>query len=308
MRTTFINTLCEMAEKDKRIWLLCADLGFSVLENFANRFSDRFVNVGVAEQNMAGLAAGLAMSNKLVFTYSMANFSTLRCLEQIRNDICYHNLPVKIVAVGGGFWYGAQGYTHHGIEDLAIISSLPNMVVAAPADSIEMRLVIYSVASDPRPCYIRLERCNEFVVHKKNPDFKIGKAIRLREGKDILLISTGCLLKEAIQAADIVKQNNISVGVWSMPFVKPIDRDAIIDSAKRYKFIITIEEGQIKGGLSSAVAQILAQMNSARATLLPLGISDNIFCNSYNHVSARKKAGLDACSLANRILDLYKLV
>lgn len=306
MRTTLIDALCEIAAKDERIWLLCADLGFSVLENFADRFPERFINVGVAEQNMAGIAAGLAMSNKIVFTYSIANFSALRCLEQIRNDICYHNLPVKIIAVGGGFWYGAQGYTHHGIEDLAIVSSLPNMVVVAPADSVETRLAIHSIISDPRPCYIRLERCNEFFVHENEPDFKIGKAIQLREGEDILLISTGCLLSEAMQAANIVEHNKILVGVWSMPFIKPIDRNAIIRSAKKYKVIITIEEGQIKGGLGSAVAEVLAEMDCARARLLRLGVSDNILCEGYTHVAARKKIGLDAATLAKRILELTK--
>lgn len=308
MRMTLVKILCEMAEKDKRIWLLSGDLGFSVLETFLHRFPDRFINVGVAEQNMAGIAAGLAMSNKLVFTYSLVNFSVLRCLEQIRNDICCHNLPVKIIGIGGGFWYGKQGYTHQGIEDLSIISSLPNMIVVAPADSMEMRLAMYSIASDPRPCYIRIERCDEFFIHNNKPDFQIGKAIELRKGKDILIISTGCLLEETIQAADILEKNDVVVGIWSMPFIKPIDRNAIIRSAEKYKVIITVEEGQIKGGLGSAVAEILAEMDGRRAKLLRLGIFDNILSEGYSQVALRRKMGLDAHNMARRVLELNKLI
>ena len=145
MRTAFIDTLCELAERDPRIWLLTADLGYSVLERFAARFPHRYINVGVAEQNLTGIAAGLARCGKIVFTYSIANFPTLRCLEQIRNDVCYHQANVKIVAVGGGFAYGTLGYTHHGLEDLGIMRTLPHMTVIAPGDPTETRLATSAV-------------------------------------------------------------------------------------------------------------------------------------------------------------------
>src|SRR5262249_13809462 len=140
MRAAFIKTLYELAERDERVWLLTGDLGFTVLEDFARRFPERYLNVGVAEQNMTGVAAGLARCGKVVFTYSIANFPTLRCLEQIRNDVCYHEANVKVVSVGGGFAYGAAGYTHHGVEDLGALRLLPGMTVVAPGDPVETRL------------------------------------------------------------------------------------------------------------------------------------------------------------------------
>ena len=151
MRTTFINTLLELADEDDRIYLLCGDLGYSVLEPFFERFPDRFINVGVAEQNMIGIAAGLAQSGYVVFCYSIANFPTLRCLEQIRNDVCYHDCNVNIVSVGGGVAYGAQGYSHHAVEDLAVMRALPNMVVAAPGDPLEVRSLTCALVNHPGP-------------------------------------------------------------------------------------------------------------------------------------------------------------
>src|SRR5438270_3981333 len=156
MRLSFIRSLCEAAGRDARVHLLTADLGYSVVEPFAAAFPKRFTNVGVAEQNLIGVAAGLALCGKCVFVYSIANFPTLRCLEQIRNDVCYHNLNVKIVAVGGGLAYGPQGYTHHGLEDLGVMLLMPNMTVVAPGDPIETRLATRAIAQKPGPCYLRL--------------------------------------------------------------------------------------------------------------------------------------------------------
>src|SRR5262249_54572532 len=161
----FINTLCTLAGQDERVWLLTADLGYSVLERFAARFPDRYVNVGVAEQNLIGIAAGLARCGKVPFVYSIANFPTLRCLEQIRNDVCYHEGNVKVVAVGGGLAYGAQGYTHHGVEDLAVLRVLPGMTVVAPGDPVETRLVTEAIARHPGPCYLRLGKDREPILH-----------------------------------------------------------------------------------------------------------------------------------------------
>jgi len=182
MRTAFIKTLCELAEQDERIWLLCGDLGYSVLEGFSSRFPNRFVNVGVAEQNMTGIAAGLALSGKVVFIYSIANFPVMRCLEQIRNDVCYHNLNVKIVTVGGGLTYGSLGYTHHGVEDIAVMRVLPNMTVIAPGDPVEARLATQAILNTPGPCYLRLGKAGEPVVHQIEPEFQVGKAISLQLG------------------------------------------------------------------------------------------------------------------------------
>jgi transketolase len=259
VRTSFIETLCELAAEDERIWLVAGDLGFSVLERFAERFPDRFVNAGVAEQNMTGLAAGLALSGSVVFTYSIANFPTLRCLEQIRNDVCYHRANVKVVAVGGGFTYGAQGYTHQGIEDLAILMCLPEMTVIAPGDPVEARLAARAVVEREGPCYIRLGRAGEPVVHTSEPPFEIGRAIRVRDGDDAALISTGGMLKRAADAHDVLLARGVAARVLSMHTLKPLDEQAVLQAAHETRAVVTLEEHNCHGGLGSAVADVLAQ-------------------------------------------------
>src|SRR5207302_4164775 len=184
-RTAFFKTLLEMAEHDDRVTLVVGDLGFGVVESFAQRFPKRFLNAGVAEQNMTGIAAGMALSGKVVFTYSIANFPILRCLEQIRNDVCYHNANDKIVAVGGGLAYGSLGSTHHATEDLAIMRALPRMVVVAPGDPVEVEQATRALRAHAGPCYLRLGRAGEPIIHSSGVAFKLGKAIRVREGRDV---------------------------------------------------------------------------------------------------------------------------
>lgn len=256
MRTAFIETLLEVAKQDERIWLVTGDLGYSVLEKFAHELPQQFVNVGVAEQNMIGVAAGLALAGKIVFTYSIANFPIIRCLEQIRNDVCYHGLSVKIVAVGGGFSYGAQGYTHHGIEDLAMMRVLPNMTVVAPADPVETRLATQAIVAHSGPCYLRLGRSDEPVVHQTSPEFVIGQAIKLQDGNDLTFFCTGGTLELVLAAAQHLAVSGCAAGVVSMPTIQPLDQIAILQAAKETGRIITVEEHGI-GGLSSAVSEVL---------------------------------------------------
>jgi transketolase len=259
MRTAFIDTLCELAAQDERIWLLTADLGYSVLERFATRFPDRYVNVGVAEQNLIGIAAGLARCGLVPWVYSIANFPTLRCLEQVRNDVCYHNGNVKIVAVGGGFAYGPHGYTHHGLEDLAILRSLPSMTVIAPADPVETRLATRAVAGRPSPCYLRLGKAREAVVHLQEPEFELGKALLARPGIDVTLISTGGMLEETLAVAARLEASGIEARVLSMHTIKPLDADAVRCAAEETGVVVTVEEHSITGGLGSAVAEVVAE-------------------------------------------------
>jgi transketolase len=276
MRTTFIETLCELAAHDERVWLLTGDLGYSVLERFAERFPARYVNVGVAEQNLIGLAAGLARCGKVPFVYSIANFPTLRCLEQIRNDVCYYDSPVKVVAVGGGFAYGAQGYTHHGIEDLAILRALPNLTVVAPADPVETRLATRALAAWPGPCYLRLGKANEPVVHTREPAFELGKAVPVRPGRDVTLISTGGMLKETVEVADRLAGEAIEARVLSMHTVKPLDADAVLRAARETGAIVTVEEHRLTGGLGSAVADVVAQGLTRPCCFRKFGIPDEL--------------------------------
>jgi len=277
MRTAFIDKLCEIAERNERVWLLTGDLGYSVLERFYNRFPERYINIGVAEQNMTGIAAGLALSGKIVFTYSIANFPTLRCVEQIRNDVCYHNADVKIVAVGGGLVYGAQGVTHHGTEDLAIMRALPNMTVVGPGDPVEAALATRAVVERPGPCYLRLGRAGEPTVHQTSPDFQIGKAITVRKGSAVTLIATGGMLYNTVQAADQLVQQGIKTRVLSMHTLKPLDVEAVKTAAQETGGIMAIEEHSVIGGLGSAVAEVLAETGNSHIAFKRVGIKD-AFC------------------------------
>ena len=259
MRTAFVETLTELAEHDSRIMLLVGDLGFGVVTDFAQRFPKQFLNVGVAEQNMAGVATGLALAGKVVFTYSIANFPILRCLEQLRNDACYHNANVVSVAVGGGFSYGALGMTHHGTEDLAIMRSLPRMTVIAPGDPLETREATKAAAAGIGPVFLRLGRAGEPVVHHDGISWELGKAISVRKGTDMTLISTGAMLHTAVAVADLVAELGIEARVLSMHTVKPLDHDTILEAAYETKYVATLEEHSILGGLGGAVAEVLAE-------------------------------------------------
>lgn len=295
MRTTFIQTLLELAGQDDQIWLLCGDLGYSVLEPFAARFPERYVNVGVAEQNMIGVAAGLALCGKQVFCYSIANFPVMRCLEQIRNDVCYHRLRVRIVAVGGGLAYGAAGYTHHGVEDLAVMRVLPHMAVLAPGDPVETRLATVALADWQGPGYLRLGKAHEPVVHTAEPAFRIGQAIQVRAGNDVSLISTGAMLESCRQAADYLAALGLSVRVLSMPSIQPFDGGVVQRAACETRAIVTVEEHGV-GGLGTVVAEALALVqHTARVLSLQLPAVPAAVAGS--QATLRANAGLDVMSI-----------
>lgn len=302
MRTAWIKSLTQEAAKNPNILLLTGDLGFAVIEEFRAKFPNQFLNAGVAEQNMTGIAAGLALSGKTVFTYSIANFTTLRPLEQIRNDICYHNANVKIVSVGGGFDYYSLGPTHHATEDLAIIRSLPNMTVLAPGDPVEAELATIAIIKHKGSCYLRLGKAP--IIHQKKPEFKIGKAITVKEGNDLTLISTGGMLADAIKTADLLKQQKINARVLSMHTIKPIDKQAIIKAACETKAIFTIEDHQITGGLGSAVAEVLSESKNNAIVFKRFGIPD-IFVKDIGSIEfIKKKLGLTAAQISKQIMKL----
>jgi transketolase len=300
MRNAFIKALEDEAEKNKDVFLLVGDLGYSVIENFQKKFPRQFLNVGVAEQDMTGIAAGLASTGKIVFTYSIGNFPTLRCLEQIRNDVCYHKLNVKIVAVGGGFHYGALASTHHATEDLAIMRSLPNMVVLAPGDRVESELATRAAIAWKGPCYLRLSNETR-LAHQSPLRFTIGKAITLREGEDLTIIATGSMLVTALDTADLLKENGISAAVISMHTLKPLDRKVIVWAAKKTKHIVTIEEHTIIGGLGGAVAETLFA-EDLHPKLDMVGINDSFPKVVGGRDYLRKKFGLIPQAIAKRIL------
>lgn len=261
MRALFNKTLCELAEKDKRIHMVLADIGYGEIEPFRDAFPERYYNVGVAEQNMTGVACGIAMEGNIAVTYSIANFPTLRCLEQVRNDVCYHNANVKIVIIGGGVSYGPLGMSHHSTEDIAIMRALPNMVVEVPCDNYEAEAATKAMIEYNGPFYYRCGYKGEKDIHSGPIDFKIGKANTVLEGSDITLMFAGPIGINVLNAAQLLKKEGINCKVVSMHTIKPIDREAIIDAANNTGGIITIEEHNLSGGLGSAVSEVLCDEN-----------------------------------------------
>ena len=258
-RSVFNRTLLEIAKRDQRIYMILADIGYGEIEDFAAACPDRYFNVGVAEQNMTGVACGVAMEGNVAVTYSIANFPTLRCLEQIRNDVCYHKANVKIVIIGGGLAYGALGVSHHSTEDIAIMRALPDMVVMAPADLAEAEAATRAMIAHDGPVYYRCGYKKEPDLHAGPIDFRIGRAITAREGTEVTLIGTGTITYRAFQAAELLRGAGISARVVSMHTVKPIDREAIVRAARETGAILTVEEHNLSGGLGGAVAEVLAE-------------------------------------------------
>ena len=258
MRTVFNKTLIEIAKNDPRIHMILADIGYGEIEEFDKTFPGRLYNVGVAEQNMTGVACGMAMEGNVCITYSIANFPTLRCLEQIRNDVCYHNQNVKIVIIGGGVSYGPLGVSHHSTEDIAILRALPNIVVIVPCDNYEAEAATHAMIEHNGPVYYRCGYKNESDIHDGPVEFKIGKSIPVCDGKDIALLFTGPIGYDAKIAVKKLEEEGISVRLVSMHSIKPIDREEIVHCAKNIGKIITLEEHNLSGGLGSAVAEVLA--------------------------------------------------
>jgi transketolase len=295
MRTSFIEQLIQEAKENKKIFLLVGDLGFSVVEPFAELFPKRFINVGVAEQNMAGIASGLATEGYCVFIYSIGNFPTLRCMEQIRYDICYHDLNVKIVAVGGGFAYGPLGSSHHTTEELGMLRTLPNLTVCSPADPFETRAIVTFAATHPHPCYIRLGKSGELTIHKRKVTVDLGNMIRIKDKGSVAVFACGSIVKYVL---DFIEQNKINAQLFSFPFVKPINSERILEILKTIDKIITIEEHQIMAGFGSAIIETISDLYSERRInkmpiIRRIAIKDKFLSVSGSQDYLRKLAGLE---------------
>lgn len=303
MRTAFLNALLQAAECDPTVWLVVGDLGYSVVEPFRDRFPERFLNAGVAEQNMIGVAAGIARSGNVVFVYSIGNFPTLRCLEQIRNDVCYHRANVKIVSVGGGLAYGAAGSSHHATEDLAIMRALPEMQVVAPGDPAEAASLTQALAVEPGPAYLRLGKAGEPAVHAAPPPLRLGKALLVRDGSDVTLVSTGGMLASIVQAADLLTEDRISTRVLSLHTLRPFDVDAIRQSARETRALVSVEEHGDSGGLGAAVAQVLAADHGRRVVYREMSLGNTFQRVIGSQEYLRQRAGLAPGDIARVARD-----
>lgn len=257
MRTTFINQLVEEARQNERIFLLVGDLGFHVVEPFAEAFPERFLNVGICEQNMAGIAGGLAMNGWIVYCYSIGNFPTLRCIEQIRNDIVYYNSNVRIVSVGAGYAYGSQGVSHQATEDVAMLRSLPNMVVCSPSDPVETKMLVHLSVTHQGPMYIRLGKAGEQVFHPQEiQDYHLGDLLPiLDKGAETLVLTSGSILASLMES---VETKALNYDVWTIPVVKPLNATQLCQLAENRRQIIIVEENQKSAGIGSAIIEVLS--------------------------------------------------
>lgn len=303
MRNHAIKQIEKFAENDERIMMVCADLGYNVLNNFESKCPDRFINVGIAEQNMALVAAGLAFAGNIVFTYSIGNFPTLRCIEQIRNDICYHNANVKILSVGGGFAYGDLGMTHHATEDIAMMRALPNMRVYVPSDPNEAISCIDDAYNIEGPAYIRMAKGGEPILNEKMSKEYAGLYnLSSKSEYDVAIIGCGPVVKEAISAADMLNEKGIRASVFSCPSVKPLNEKAIKKIASEAQLIITVEEHNIIGGLGGAIAEYLAE-HTHNVKFVRMGLQDTYTSIVGDCAYLRQYYGLSANSIYKKVVE-----
>lgn len=305
MRDTFVRTLIEEAKKNRNIELITGDLGFGVLKPYFEELPNQFTNAGIAEQNMTGVAAGMALCGKTVFTYSIGNFPTLRTLEQIRNDCAYQKANVKIVCVGGGFVYGSLGMSHQATEDIAVMRALPGVTVVCPGDLVEAAEATKAIINIPGTVYMRLGRGGEKRIHESISDFKIGKAVKVKSAsenteKKVAVFSTGAILDEASEASKILEEQGIATEQYSFHTVKPIDKDVIVSCAEKFDAIVTVEEHNISGGFSSAVSEVLGEYGKS-VKLIRAGICDEYSSAVGNQQYLRNKYGLTAEQIASKV-------
>lgn len=303
MRVAVVNEIYKLMKKNKNIYFLIGDLGYTAVEQIEKDFPDRFINVGVAEQNMLGIAAGLALSRKKVYVYSVISFLIMRSYEQIRDDICYHNLDVTVLGVGGGMSYGYLSSTHFALEDIAIMRVLPNMSIFSPADEIEASLGIKALEKYKYPLYIRIGKRREPIIYKKRYEFTFGRGKILRRGSDITIFSTGPLIDEVIKAVDTLeKTTKLKITLVNLHTLKPLDKQLILKCSLGKKIVFSIEEHYKNGGLGSAIAEILIkQANSPRLKII--GVPNSFIKELGSQSYLRKRLGLNAEGIKKTIVS-----
>lgn len=291
MRNAFIAELLNIS-KDERVLCLLADNGIIVFDEYRRQRPKQLVNLGIAESNLIGMAAGLALCGYMPFVYTIGPFLTMRPYEYIRNDVCYQNTNVKLVGIGAGFAYSTLGPTHHLTEDVSILSCLPNITIISPADPIETVKATRAAYNHVGPVYLRIGTGKNPVITDKDSEFSIGRGMVIREGNDVGLISTGDILAEVIQAAELLQEKGISARVINMSTLKPLDDEIILETAEKTKAIISIEEHNVKGGLGSSIADILCEKFDEKIKFKKMGLVDK-FCKGYGSLEEiRKSEGL----------------
>lgn len=306
MRNAFADEMTKLGAEDPRVVLLSGDIGNKLFDKFKEKADERFFNCGVAEANMMGVAAGFAMSGMRPVVYTITPFTTTRCLEQIRVDACYHKAPVVIVGTGSGLSYAELGPTHHSCEDMAILRVLPEMTVLAPCDEVEVRLGLRAAIARGGPVYMRIGKKGEPIIHKTPPDFRIGKAITVRAGDDVCLISTGTIMSAVLGAADLLAGQGVSARVVSFHTVKPLDEELLEEVFQRYPVVAVAEEHSRLGGLGGSIAEWLAARGRTRGRMLAFGTDDAFMHEIGSQDYARQKFGLTAENIAGQVAAMLR--
>ena len=301
MRNAFADEITKLAQADERIVLLTGDIGNQLFNRFKEACPKRFYNCGVAEANMVGMAAGLAMCGLRPVCYTIAPFLTYRCMEQIRIDLCYHHVPVILVGTGSGLAYASLGSTHHSCEEVGMLRLLPGMNVLAPGDAWEVRACLSAALAQDGPAYIRIGKKGEPVVHASRPEMRLGQALQLSEGRDVALLSSGAMLPEVVALSKLLESQGIRPAVFSFPTVKPLDTQLLEKVFAGYRLVATVEEHSVLGGLGGSIAEWKADRPKMPGRLLRFGTEDVFLHETCEQEEAREHFGLVAGKMAERI-------
>jgi transketolase len=294
--------LKNVAAEDASVFLLVGDVGFSVFEDFREQFPTRFINAGIAEQNMIGVAAGIAMAGKRVYVYSIIPFVTMRCFEQIRIDLCYQTLPVTLVGVGGGFTYAPMGVTHQALEDIALMRCLPGMTVVAPANKYETEKLMPAIHALQGPCYLRLAAGQEPSWYPENVSVALGKAVELVSHPSRVLVVAGGALDMGVLVFEKLKHLGINIGLVSLPTIKPLDEEYFI--SKPWEAIFTLEEHFVMGGVGESISRVIAEKCSQKIIFKAFGVSDCYIHQKGSRAYIASQSGLDVDQIVHAIHTL----
>ena len=305
MRDTFVNEITKIAKKNKKIVILAGDIGYKLFDNFIKKFPDRFYNCGVAEANMTTVAAGLALKGFIPITYTIATFNVYKTVEQIKIDICYPNLGVIVVGVGSGLSYADLGSTHHAIEDIGILRSIPNLNIISPADPMELKSLIPKIVNLKKPVYLRIGKRGEKNIYKKEPKVRLKEWKKIHSGKEICIIATGNIIINAQEAITKLNNENIYPGLVSAYSIKPIDQILMKKILKKYKYIVIIEEHSNIGGLTSAISEFVLKIKH-KNKFLSFSTGDKFVMRSGKQKEALKMVKLDPESIKKRIINFVK--
>jgi transketolase len=307
MRNAFADEITKLGKEDKRVVLLSGDIGNKLFDKFKEHAGARFLNCGVAEANMMSVASGMALCGLRPVIYTITPFTTTRCFEQIRVGACYHHAPVTIVGTGSGLSYAELGPTHHSLEDLAILRTLPGMTVFAPCDEVELRHGLGAALKQDGPLYMRIGKKGEPIVHKNGlPGFALGTAITVREGKDVCLIAAGTIMSAVLAAADTLGEAGVSARVESFHTIKPLDIKRLAELFKAYGLIAVVEEHGLAGGLGGAIAEWRAGQDGKLARMLAFGTSDEFMHEVGSQEYARRRFGLSADHITGKVLGALR--